>query len=172
MKEKVNDIKAALEAHAYLSALALALTLPDICGQVMNHVTGGTRDTYIQWVKKYVIPVYFFNELLGDNFYVFDETICYALRCKFLHNGNLDVADNKWVLEKETSFDLVVGMEEKQDAGWRYKAKKDSPRNNDTCIRIDVKYLCESLCEAALSYYTSFPDKTAFTDRTVNIVNL
>lgn len=34
MKEKVLQIRKALEAEIYLPALALALTLPDICGQI------------------------------------------------------------------------------------------------------------------------------------------
>lgn len=34
MLEKVKDVKLALKGGAYQSALALALTLPDICGQI------------------------------------------------------------------------------------------------------------------------------------------
>ena len=32
--EKINAIRVALEKECYLPALALALTLPDICGQI------------------------------------------------------------------------------------------------------------------------------------------
>lgn len=34
MKEKILQIQKALNAEAYFPALALTLTLPDICGQV------------------------------------------------------------------------------------------------------------------------------------------
>ncbi len=41
MLQVVNDIKLSLNNKTYLSALALALTLPDICSQVENHVSDG-----------------------------------------------------------------------------------------------------------------------------------
>ncbi|WP_273832345.1 hypothetical protein [Guptibacillus sedimenti] len=34
MLDKIKDIKIALNNKSYLSALALSLTLPDICGQI------------------------------------------------------------------------------------------------------------------------------------------
>ena len=34
MIEKINSIRRAIECECYLPALALALTLPDICGQI------------------------------------------------------------------------------------------------------------------------------------------
>jgi hypothetical protein len=48
MLNKINDIKKALRAEAFLSALALTLTLPDICGKVA-YPKLGCGERYKRW---------------------------------------------------------------------------------------------------------------------------
>ena len=49
----IDDINRALENEAYFAALALALTLPDICGKAKYpNERNGTR--YINWYDEYV----------------------------------------------------------------------------------------------------------------------
>lgn len=89
----LNDIKIAKDNKAYLSALALALTIPDICGKI-EYKYKDDRRKYIKWfntwVYKYVeIPksnIKNFNKY--DELAKFDGKVCYALRCVFLHAGN------------------------------------------------------------------------------------
>ena len=43
----INDINKALDAEAYMAALALVLTLPDICGKVAYGETLRNKERYI-----------------------------------------------------------------------------------------------------------------------------
>ena len=49
MKEKINDIKEAVANKAFQSALALALTLPDICGEIEYPTESSGRKRYAKW---------------------------------------------------------------------------------------------------------------------------
>ena len=59
MKAQIQDIKRALSAKAYLSAFALALTIPDACGLEMELLAGKSYSKvknqsgkrYIAWYK-------------------------------------------------------------------------------------------------------------------------
>jgi hypothetical protein len=72
----------------YYSALAIGLTLPDICTKVENPEEKNTGKRYIAWFDKYMIQKYkceigperkVYTFLSGKDFY--------ALRCSFLHQG-------------------------------------------------------------------------------------
>ena len=54
MLNKINDVKSALKAGAYQSALALALTLPDICSQIEYPAENMVGICYPQWCDKYI----------------------------------------------------------------------------------------------------------------------
>ena len=51
MIDSIQEIRKALDKDCYLAALALSLTLPDICSQVENAVMDGNRTLYINWFK-------------------------------------------------------------------------------------------------------------------------
>ena len=113
----LKDIKIAKNNKAYLSALALALTIPDICGKI-QYKYKDDRKKYINWfntwVYKYVeIPksnIKEFNEY--DELAKFDGKVCYALRCVFLHSGN-DRVKNYNVNEiKIDRFELCISDSE------------------------------------------------------------
>ena len=74
----VDDINVAERAGAYMSAMALALTIPDIC---MGNKS--TREDYIDWVQTYYVEP-------DDSFGITGEEL-YALRCSFLHQHNANI---------------------------------------------------------------------------------
>jgi hypothetical protein len=65
----------------WYAALALALTLPDICADLENP-TGISKKPYIRWWNTYRQPRYT-DYLSGDD--------CYLFRCAFLHRGRSDI---------------------------------------------------------------------------------
>ena len=69
MIKKIEAIEEAIKYKCYLPALSLALTIPDICGQI----------EYPEF-KRAKNPS-------------FTEYMCYKLRCAFLHSGNSDIED-------------------------------------------------------------------------------
>lgn len=89
-REIIYDIKRALEGGATLSALALALTIPDICNP------GKRKEEYIKWYEEYVIKY-----LKQDEKIALSGEEVYAFRCAFLHEMNTQIDEQK-VMKKRT----------------------------------------------------------------------
>ena len=53
MIDSIQEIRKALDKDCYLAALALSLTLPDICSQVENAVMDENRTLYINWFNSH-----------------------------------------------------------------------------------------------------------------------
>ena len=53
IQDFLNDIVMAKENGAYYSALALALTVPDICGKI-QYEHGKDKDRYIRWYNEWI----------------------------------------------------------------------------------------------------------------------
>lgn len=76
---------AAFDAGALLSAITLALTLPDICGARMYPREKNSSRRYVAWFNQYVAANY--RNPSEAHEYYFDGNDCYQLRCVFLHEG-------------------------------------------------------------------------------------
>lgn len=166
---KIEDIKKALANGAYLSALALTLTLPDICGQVEYPDEKYVGKRYIAWFNKYVYEVHFkYDGKYKDNYAgtEFDGDACYSLRCRYLHEGNTNIKNKK--------FELCITS---TDDNGIYVSKHGvitqlDGRIREYSIRLDVRDLCNKICIAALHYYNANKDKGCFTDHIVKIIDI
>lgn len=69
------------------AAIALGLTLPDICGSIDQPGNGKSQQRYIAWWDAY--PGAYFNELFSDpaDPGLISGVDAWALRCAFLHSG-------------------------------------------------------------------------------------
>lgn len=86
----INDIENALEHNCLRTALGMALTLPDICGQVEYPKIKAVGERYIKWCDNYLKNQGFITTGdLGDK--VILGNMCYKLRCAYLHSGNLEL---------------------------------------------------------------------------------
>ncbi|MCY8798279.1 hypothetical protein [Bacillus inaquosorum] len=96
LERKINNFTSAveksIESENWHSALALALTLPDICGNLQDPDRSSSR--------KYIS---FFNDFLKDKYTrkigasmeereFLNGKDMYALRCSFLHAGEIDIS--------------------------------------------------------------------------------
>ena len=92
----LEDIILAKNSGAYIAALALALTIPDVCGQ-QQYGKKKFGQHYIDWFDSWVYQFYSFPD--STNSYIsksvsaskFDGQKCYALRCALLHAGNTEL---------------------------------------------------------------------------------
>ena len=141
------------------SALALALTLPDICGgiafpEIVKHYRDGrvmldrqknpTRDVGTQYIR-------WFDEYAGDYFklsqsdekpYICGER-CWQLRCEYLHQ-------NKGFLNDENNIRFHLGL----NCGMSVcQLESMNIQENGNDIRIDIEQFCLRMCKAAKSYY-------------------
>lgn len=160
MDKKIKDIRDALKNGTYYCALALALTLPDICSQVENGLKNGdnsNRTMYINWVNKYMQYDDFHFPVEGFEIQTFTGEMCYSLRCKVLHNGNTEV-QNKKLDVKVDDFCLTMPNEENYYHGYRYI--ENSEGKKITIIGID--YICERICDTAEKFYNDWSNKEDF----------
>ena len=85
MKRFVDAIRGAISQQNWHGALALALTVPDVCGRLENPALRSEK-RYKAWWDKYAAPKFF--NMLG-------AADAYALRCAYLHEGTDDVLNQR-----------------------------------------------------------------------------
>ena len=158
---RIEEVELNIADGRWQSALALALTLPDICGGiavpenvkryrdgrvVLDKQQKPTRDVgnqYIQWFDTYASP--FFKVSTQDiSPYICGER-CWQLRCEYLHQnkGFANTEDN-------TSIRFHLGV----NCGTSVcQLDRISSDNSLSDIRIDIEQFCLRMCQAARAYY-------------------
>jgi hypothetical protein len=183
--EKIKDIKNALTNKSYLSALALSLTLPDICGKIeypyLKNKRGNRNvgEQYAAWFDDWVNQ--YFTDNTGwtedgskaNNPY-FTGEMCYSLRCSFLHAGNSDIKN--WCDKEDTDFhysyefELAVGGADKTGLSWVNPNNNNSKILKTKTVRVNIDKLCECICLSAEKYYRE-KDPNLFKDHKIHFID-
>ncbi|KXI42229.1 hypothetical protein ACS94_07865 [Bacillus cereus] len=168
MLDKIRDIEIALENKSYLSALALSLTLPDICGEIEYphfKFDDGKRNVgkqYATWFDNWVNQHYadctgWTNDYAKAKNPYFTGKMCYSLRCSFLHAGNLDIKewgkkeDNEYLYSYE--FRLGVSGADSFGSSYSNQIQDNSKIKKTETITINIDKLCKYICLSAERYY-------------------
>ena len=159
MLERIKDIQKALDAKAYLAALALALTLPDICGKIAYPNIKNNGEQYSKWFDEHITK----NEYQTGypEKHKINGAKIWKLRCSFLHAGSVpDISDisafELGVIEPNIpgiyplSTSLMVEM---KDDHFEFH------------VKLDVVEICSKICIAADDFFNSWADKSAFNDQ-------
>ena len=162
MLQKIADIKKSLDSGSYQSALALTLTLPDICRQVEYGNTKTGTEGYPTWIDTYVD----FSECyigFGTEEAELNGKICYALRCSFLHCGNDDILSQK-VAKNCTidNFELRKPNGIEGGYGYAYRIKNLQSGDKEISTIFDVEFFCTLICDAVEKYYNNHSNKNEF----------
>jgi hypothetical protein len=185
MLEKINDIKLALNSNSYLSALALSLTLPDICGKIEYphyKYENGRRNVgkqyatwFDDWVNHYYAdPSGWTNDYSKAKNPIFTGEMCYSLRCSFLHDGNSDI--NYWGDKEDKDFNyiyefrLAVGGADQNGVSWENKTNNYSKVTKTKIVTVNIDSLCKYICQSAEKYYR-VKDPTLFKDHKINFID-
>ncbi len=161
----INDIKKAIDAEAYLSALALSLALPDICGKVEFPQIKSNKKRYVDWYDKHITYNNYPDDY--DDSLKFDGEKCYKLRCAFLHAGEVDQLigiENFELIISPKTHPMVYG-------GGCYTTNVDKDGNTTYTITQDVAQLCFWIYRCANGYYERHPNKSDF-DKISPIIKL
>jgi len=103
MQNFIEATKKAIDNENWYAALALALSMPDICGRLENP-TKVPKVRFVDWFDKYLLHHY--QSTVGSyskSPHTFlSGADCYALRCAFLHQGEFQIEDQsaQQVLER------------------------------------------------------------------------
>lgn len=161
MLRLIDDVNKALEAECYFSALALALTFPDICGKA-EYPLKRTTDRYKDWYDKYIgkyeqCPC---EQCRDKPMPYLSGEVIYSLRNSLLHQGTPGIDVDKIIDEnnKIDSFDLVIESKKPFDI----YSDAASISKGVKSYRVNVRRLCLILCLSARSYYETNRDKFDF----------
>lgn len=186
MIDKIVAIRKAIECECYLPALALALTLPDICGQIEypnfvnergNRLVGKQYKTWFaEWVSHwYADSTGWTNDgKQAKNPYLTGK-MCYDLRCSFLHSGNSDIKDFGDCEDEENkyfySFELCINGCDCIGERWGEPQMNVDKMHKEKMVRIDVVTLCKNLCLSAEKYYLHKGEEL-FSEHNIRIVDI
>ena len=158
---KIAEIRSALNAELYNCALAVSLTLPDICGKTAFPKEQSSTKRYKDWFSIYAEPLFTSpaprlpeKELVDVTWITSEE--CWALRCAVLHAGNYET-------ERINPMDIKIHAHKRGNRNYSHMLR-DSQSADWDCI-----LLCETLCAAAEQYYNSVEDKSIFDVNEVRI---
>lgn len=147
IKDILEDIKLATENKAYFSALALALTIPDICSKIEYKDTKLKKnEKYIEWFNKWIYKYFEIPKSNNEEFdsydelAIFDGKVCYALRCAYLHAGNYELKENGKNEIGIDRFELCVS-----DGEWQFGDSHGCSISNDTIIDVHRRFNVENL---------------------------
>lgn len=155
--DRIREIEENIEDGRFQSALALAVTLPDICGgiafpelvkrgrdgRILRDRSGEpSRDTgrqYSQWVDTYGTP-FLKKDPADEAPYICGERL-WQLRCEYLHQNKGFDNDTP---DTEVRFHLGLNCGSSI-------CNLDTEDGSD--IRLDIEELCRRICLAARSFY-------------------
>jgi hypothetical protein len=125
----LDSIRAAVQDENWHAALALTLTLPDICARIETGKRGKRR--YINWWKDNFRHTYAYGSGASDH--VTGEEV-YLLRCAYLHQGSdsLDPADRQNLNALIENFNFVIS--------------NDHLKKQGTTVLLNVRTFCLDMC--------------------------
>lgn len=156
----IADITVAKDHRAYLSALALALTLPSILSGIDRNSRSTGKDYaewFDQWVFKYYKQPQSDNETINKGIEAtkFDGKNCYALRCSLLHAGNTELKDNNGTID---SF-VLCESDASPHQGDVYVCDVTDHSTGNVYVSLNVIGLIDALLAGAREYFTENEDK-------------
>lgn len=156
----ISEIQKAIENECFLAALALALTIPDICGKAEYPNASGSKDRYVKWYDEHVGKY----ECCGENDdmpYPSGEII-YSLRCCMLHQGNPSIESDRIHNENCRLDRFKLTINDAFDGGNSSISYTGNPQTSHKYLEINILNLCKKLCLTAKSYYNDNKDKFDF----------
>ena len=151
----VNEIKTCIENKCYISALTMAITLPDICGRAEYPEEKAAGKRFKKWYKKFAYSEEPFKIRMT-------EDMVYSLRCKLLHEGNPTVDNDKCRANK---FALMI---RECSACIPLESSESYMDDNGTRIfnvyNVHLVELCRHLTNSAMLYYRDNSEKFTFFD--------
>lgn len=167
----IEDVNKALDAEAYMAALSLVLTLPDICAKAEYGDIIKNKERYVKWYDEYIGQFEKTPMLPGEIEmpYLSGEVI-YQLRCSVLHQGTPNV-DNRKIKNEKYRIDHFTLMIEKKkpfdiysDAAGMFQRLSSEKSKPFRSYRVNVRRLCLIITRAVSGYYRKNREKFTFLD--------
>ena len=161
-----NDIERAIDAKAYIAALTLALTLPDICGKA-QYPDAKPTERYKKWYAEHIGRYENPNDEKDDTKSPYlSADVVYSLRCSMLHQGTTELVNSRIRQPENKNIDVFHLIVDEAMIGGCSAIEQTyiNGRYVKTSVEweINVVNLCWKLCVVASSYYKENKDKFDF----------
>ena len=164
----IDEIEKSIENECYIAALALALTIPDICGKAEFPHEKSTSARYIRWYNEYVGKYEKPANPEGQDMPYESGEIVYNLRNSLLHQGNPSIEPKK-VKEESCKVDrFKLSISTPFDGGYSMVAYGLGCEITERVLEINIVNLCHKLCATAKGYYNENNEKFDFFDYEIN----
>ena len=154
----ISDIDIALDAKAYIAALALMLILPDICAKVEYGKQKRNKEFYIKWFDENYSQ--FEEQIFIDEEYplpYLSGEVVYQLRCMLLHQGtpNIDTTKIKNPSCKIDHFILITESKKESDiyVGCASYQSICGCEPTDRTYELNIQQFWKKLKAIVLAYY-------------------
>lgn len=167
------EMNKSLDNECYLSALAMALVLPDICGEA-EYPNELPEPRYIKWLDKYVVPFERFQNKNNDvEMLELTSSIIYKLRNSIMHDGSPEISLKK-KQRKTDKFELVIDEKNElnlyaDSSAVEYHETDENKKITSRNYKISVRRLCLILSKTAESYYKE--NKSKFVNNNTTFID-
>ena len=161
MKQLISAVTKALENENWYAALYLALTLPDVCGNI-QHPELKTEKRYVQWFDEYLSDKYIHEVGANREKLTFlSAEDCYALRCSLLHEG-IDVISHQRCKKGLDSFRFTT-----TGSHCNYIDIGGKP-----LLQLDVGRFCNDVCDSVEVWLSDVANDSTAQERLSQIVTI
>lgn len=167
----IEEIRKCLDNDLYTAALALSLTIPDICGNIEYPKISLSATKYKKWYREWIGKYEISSESFDEGIPYESADVIYSLRCNMLHSGNIDI-EKKCGID---NFELLTVPKNScscntscREIEW-YSDDKGRKIICSRSLTINVRILCEKLCAAATKFYYDNQEKFALENKFVDI---
>lgn len=162
MRQTIEAIRDASEKECWLPALALALTIPGVMGQIAYPKYVSSRGKrlvgkqYKQWFHENVELRFADHTGFDENWRAkrpyFSADMCYRLRCELLHSGSgaIDFEYGEREPERNYTYDFELRIHACDSYGscW-VDSHGDERIEEHVRVCVDIKTLCDALRDGA-----------------------
>ena len=151
IKHILFDIQECIKNNTLMGALFMCLALPDICGKLEHPEISKNKERYVKWFNEHCANFYnpFIDVDTGTPSIDFDADCCYKLRCYLLHAGETDIGEEIDV----NNFQLL--FENNKNGNFVFESSP-STQDNDSYMKIDVRFLCETMLAITLKFIVDY----------------
>lgn len=160
-----NDIQKAIDAWAYISALSLALTLPDWCGKA-EYPDEFTTSRYKKWYSENVGK---YETCEGYTGSYSSADVVYSLRNHIFHQGTLSYDKDKVYQEqnKVENFNLYFNKNECDGGSSTIRYCGDTEKIEGRAFEVNALNLIMKLMSCARGYFENNKEKFGFLNITI-----
>ena len=160
-----NDIQKAIDAGAYISALSLALTLPDWCGKA-EYPDEFTTSRYKKWYSENVGK---YETCEGYTGSYSSADVVYSLRNHIFHQGTLSYNKDKVHQEqnKVENFTLYFNKNECDGGSSTIRYCGDTEKIEGRAFEVNALNLIMKLMSCARGYFENNKEKFGFLNITI-----